>query len=155
LGATYSAAKEIHEQTIHRQLEEYSFDYICLAGYMRIFSKDFIAQNWNSSLGLSTIINIHPSLLPSFKGKDPYEQAFAYGVTLHGVSVHFVEPDIDAGPIILQKSYKRLKNDNFEDFKKRGLDLEYIAYREALKRVAAGELQVVSPEHRFLTWSEV
>jgi phosphoribosylglycinamide formyltransferase-1 len=130
-----NAAKEDHENKILSILEDVDADWICLAGYMRILTSKVLAKFYEPSLEVSKVINIHPSLLPSFPGKNAYEQAFYSGVKMSGVTVHFVDSGIDTGPPILQDCFPRLENDSLEDFIKRGLSLEHQLYRKALKLI--------------------
>lgn len=129
LARTKEENKKRHEELIRATLDEYGVNWIALAGYMRIFSEDFISHYPNR------IINIHPSLLPKYKGKDAYEQAFASGDHKSGITIHFVDSGIDTGPIIYQKSFKRLDNDNLETFKSRGLKLEHTIYPMVLEQL--------------------
>ena len=130
-----SDTKKDHEKKIFKVLDSLQFDWICLAGYMRILSSDFIKKYSYKKSGLSKVINIHPSLLPSFKGKDAYKQAFDYGVKISGVTVHLVDENIDTGPILLQKTFNRNENDSFLDFKNKGMQVEYKIYPEVLTQL--------------------
>ncbi len=127
------STKADHEKQILKTITQLNPDLICLCGYMRLLSSDFLSKLSSPDyLGLAKMINIHPSLLPSFKGLDAYEQAFAAGVKTAGVTLHFVAPEMDGGPIILQRSFERLDTDSLEDFKTRGLKLEHQLYLECL-----------------------
>ncbi len=107
-------------------------DVICLAGFMRLLSAAFV----NHFRG--RIINIHPSLLPAFKGLKTHAQALAAGATEHGCTVHFVEPDMDAGPIIAQARVPVLPGDDEVTLEQRVLEAEHALYPRALKLVAEG-----------------
>ena len=107
-------------------------DLICLAGFMRLLSPGFVGR-WAGSL-----INIHPSLLPAFKGLDPHGQALAAGVRLSGASVHFVTAETDAGPIIAQAAVPVLASDGPSDLAARILAAEHVLYPHALALVASG-----------------
>jgi phosphoribosylglycinamide formyltransferase 1 len=131
-GETYAEAKRIHEEKIKYALEDHHVNWITLAGYMRILSEQFIQNYFDEKLNINRVINIHPSLLPKYPGKDAYEQAFDSGDKISGITVHYVDAGVDTGPIILQKKYNRNKEDTLEEFKQRGLNLEYQIYREAL-----------------------
>jgi formyltetrahydrofolate-dependent phosphoribosylglycinamide formyltransferase len=149
--ATRRETRLKHESKIHSCLSRLEWDYICLAGYMRIFTEDFVTQYPHPKWPTSKIINIHPSLLPSFKGNSGYEDAYNYGVTVAGVSTHFVSTEVDAGPIIYQRYFKRMADDTLETFKHRGLIEEHICYRKSLLALANKTHTVHSnPFHIFL-----
>jgi len=111
--------------------KEKGVDLICLAGYMKILTKEFIKE-WNGK-----ILNIHPSLLPSFKGLHAQRQAFEYGVKYSGCTVHWVVPEMDAGPIIGQRIVSVVDDDTEESLSKRILVQEHILYPEALNIIAS------------------
>ncbi len=134
---THSSAKKIHEDKILKILESHDVRWVLLAGYMRILSTDFIKVFWDESLQKSKIINIHPALLPSFPGKDAYEQAWDSGVEQSGITVHHVDSGIDTGPIIIQEKFERKKDDNLQSFKARGLEVEYKLYKKAIDQLFA------------------
>ena len=125
-----------HEQRIAEHLDNIDFDYICLAGYMRIFTSSFIARYPHPVWPVSKIINIHPALLPSFKGASGYDDAYNYGVRISGVTTHFVSEEVDSGLILQQRTFPRLTGDSLASFKKRGLEQEYICYQETLLALA-------------------
>lgn len=125
-------SRTAHEEDVMRALAECEPDYICLAGYMRLLSPAFIAAYPNR------IINIHPSLLPAFKGTDAQRQALEAGVRESGCTVHFVDENLDAGPIILQRKVPVRPEDNEESLSARILEQEHEAYVEALSRIARG-----------------
>jgi formyltetrahydrofolate-dependent phosphoribosylglycinamide formyltransferase len=132
--------REAHEALITEKLAELSPDYLVLAGYMRLFSSQFItaqqpANTWR-------IVNIHPSLLPAFPGVNSYQQAFDYGVQVAGVTVHFVTPEMDAGPIISQLSFDRDAEDTLQVFTQKGLALEHCLYPSVLKALVYGRVNV-------------
>lgn len=116
-------------------LKEKETDLVLLAGYLRIISDHLIEEYKNR------IINIHPSLLPSFKGLNAQQQAVEYGVKYTGCTVHFVEPDLDAGPIIMQKVIPVLDDDTAETLAQRLLIEENKAYREVVKLFTEGKLE--------------
>ena len=109
---------------------------VCLAGYMRILSPEFVREY------KLRILNIHPSLLPSFKGLHAQKQAVDYGVKLSGCTVHFIDDDVDTGPIILQESVPVYSNNTEEDLSNRILQLEHKLYPLALKLYSEGKLKV-------------
>ncbi len=118
-----------HEEEVLRILAEAEPDFICLAGYMRLLTPAFIAA-WPHR-----ILNIHPSLLPAFPGMDAQAQAVAYGVKISGCTVHFVDENLDAGPIIVQRSVAVHDDDTAESLAARILEQEHIAYVEALEKL--------------------
>ena len=125
-----------HEEDIEAVLAQFTFDYICLAGYMRIFTPDFIARHQHPLWPVSNIINIHPSLLPSFPGMHGYEDAFQYGVKYSGVTLHFVDAGVDTGAIIHQEIVPRKSEDSLAQFQERGLQQEHHAYQVVLLALA-------------------
>ena len=124
------ANRAAHEAEVLRVLEEAQPDFICLAGYMRLLGAPFI-ERWRNR-----ILNIHPSLLPSFPGVDAQAQAAAYGVKVSGCTVHFVDEQLDAGPILVQRAVPVLDDDTAETLAARILAQEHEAYVEALKKLA-------------------
>jgi phosphoribosylglycinamide formyltransferase-1 len=124
--------RDRHEEDILAQIKRWGADWIFLAGYMRILGPRILSTFFDPHLGHSRIVNIHPSLLPRFRGLKAYEQAFKANVSESGVSVHFVDHGVDTGPLILQKSFPRLPGDTFLEFQKRGKKMEWRAYREAI-----------------------
>lgn len=129
-------SREEYDKLIIKQLEKYTVDIVVLAGFMRLLSKYFVDKYKNK------LINIHPSLLPSFPGIHGYEDAWQYGVKVSGCTVHFVDEGCDTGPIILQKINPIKDDDTFESFKERGLKIEHEALPEALKMFCEGRLKV-------------
>lgn len=121
--------REAHEQEIIKQLRERRVDLICLAGYMRLLSPCFI------DAFRSRILNIHPSLLPSFPGLDAQRQALAHGVKFTGCTVHFVDETLDGGPIIAQRVVPVLEGDTVESLSARILEQEHQLYAEAVNSV--------------------
>ncbi|HEY2867127.1 MAG TPA: phosphoribosylglycinamide formyltransferase [Pyrinomonadaceae bacterium] len=119
-----------HDAEIIAELKRRDVDLICLAGYMRLLSCDFI------NAFPDRIINIHPSLLPAFPGLDAQKQALEHGVKVTGCTVHFVNEALDAGPIILQRSVEVRDDDTVESLSARILIEEHLAYVEAVKRLA-------------------
>jgi phosphoribosylglycinamide formyltransferase-1 len=125
-----------HEAEVLAILENARPDFIALAGYMRLLSPAFIAAY------PMRIINIHPSLLPAFPGVDAQAQAVAYGVKISGCTVHFVDENLDAGPIIVQHAVAVRANDDASTLAARILDEEHAAYVEALVKLASGNYRV-------------
>lgn len=118
-----------HEEEVLRVLAEAEPDYICLAGYMRLLSPVFVAAYPHR------IVNIHPALLPAFPGTDAQAQALAYGVKISGCTVHFVDENVDAGPIIVQRPVPVLDHDTADTLSARILEQEHGAYVEALQKL--------------------
>jgi phosphoribosylglycinamide formyltransferase 1 len=126
-----------HDAEIVACLREHQVDLICLAGYMRLLSTEFVQSFANR------ILNIHPSLLPAFPGLEAQEQAFANGVQVAGCTVHFVDEQLDHGVIVLQKTVPVLPTDDARALSARILEQEHVAYSEAIARVLSGGYQVV------------
>ncbi len=120
-------SREEHEAEIIGELRKRRVDLVCLAGYMRLLSKDLVSAFENR------ILNIHPSLLPSFPGLNAQQQALSHGVKVSGCTVHFVNEYMDAGAILLQRQVKVLDGDTVETLSARILEEEHIAYVEAVK----------------------
>ncbi|MGH6620818.1 MAG: phosphoribosylglycinamide formyltransferase, partial [Alphaproteobacteria bacterium] len=110
--------------------------FVCLAGFMRILSGDFV-ERWRDRL-----INIHPSLLPAFKGLDTHQRAIDAGVTITGCTVHFVRPAMDDGPIIVQAAVPVLPGDDADSLAARILESEHAIYPLALRLIAEGRVRV-------------
>jgi phosphoribosylglycinamide formyltransferase-1 len=117
-------------------LREAGVELVCLAGFMRLLTDRFV-ESWRDRM-----INIHPALLPSFKGLHTHERALTAGVKLHGCTVHFVRPAMDEGPIIVQGAVPVLRDDTPETLAGRVLELEHRAYVRALRLVAEGRVRV-------------
>jgi phosphoribosylglycinamide formyltransferase 1 len=128
--------REVHEAEVLRVLDAAKPDFICLAGYMRLLSENFVLRYPNR------IINIHPSLLPAFPGLEAQEQAVAHGVKISGCTVHFVDQQLDAGPIIVQRAVGVLDSDDGSSLAARILVEEHIAYVEALRKLAGGGYRI-------------
>jgi len=129
--------RQQHDREVVATLMEHKVDLVCLAGYMRLLSPWFVQQFPRR------ILNIHPSLLPSFPGLEAQEQAFAYGVKVTGCTVHFVDEELDHGAIILQKAIPVLDADDEHTLAARILEQEHIAYTEAINVVVQGKFEVV------------
>src|SRR5579872_4569664 len=130
-------SREQHDREVVAALNQHKADLICLAGYMRLLSPWFVQQFSRR------ILNIHPSLLPAFPGLEAQEQAFAYGVKVSGCTVHFVDEELDHGPIILQRSVPVLDSDDEHSLAARILEQEHIAYSEAIAIVLEGKFEIV------------
>jgi phosphoribosylglycinamide formyltransferase-1 len=125
-----------HDAEIIASLQAHQVELVCLAGYMRLLSAQFVRAF------PQRILNIHPSLLPAFPGLDAQGQAFAYGVTVSGCTVHFVDEELDHGVIVLQKAVPVLPGDDAHTLAARILEQEHVAYIEAIARVLSGEYRV-------------
>ena len=125
-----------HDREVVAALQKHQVDLVCLAGYMRLLSPWFVQQFPRR------ILNIHPSLLPAFPGLEAQEQAFAYGVKVSGCTVHFVDEELDHGPIIVQKAVPVLETDDEHTLAARILEQEHIAYSEAIKIVLEGRFEI-------------
>lgn len=128
--------REDHDQEIVAELQDRGVELVCLAGYMRLLSSGFVRAFPNR------IVNIHPSLLPSFKGLNAQQQAIEYGVKLSGCTVHFVDEHLDHGPIILQRAVEVLDGDTADSLSERIIEHEHSSYVEAVRRIAAGEIVI-------------
>lgn len=126
-----------HDREVVAALKQHNVDLVCLAGYMRLLSPWFVQQFPRK------ILNIHPSLLPAFPGLEAQEQAFAYGVKVSGCTVHFVDEELDHGPIIVQKTVQVLDSDNERTLAARILEHEHIAYTEAINVALGGEFEII------------
>ena len=125
-----------HDQDMVAQLKRHGADLICLAGYMRLLSGMFVQAF------PGRILNIHPSLLPSFPGLDAQRQALEYGAKVSGCTVHLVDEELDHGAIILQRAVDVDDTDTPESLTARILEQEHIAYSEAIRRVVSGEYEL-------------
>ena len=130
-------SRDEHDHEVVAALQKRNVDLVCLAGYMRLLSPWFVKQFPHR------ILNIHPSLLPAFPGLEAQQQAFAYGVKVAGCTVHFVDEELDHGPIIVQKAIPVLDEDDEHTLAKRILEQEHIAYSEAISTVLEGRYQIV------------
>jgi len=128
--------REEFDAEIEKQLAAANIEIICLAGFMRVLTAQFV-KNWEGYL-----LNIHPSLLPAFKGIDTHVRALDAGVKIHGCTVHFVVPEIDSGPIIMQAAVPVLEGDDEEELATRVLAAEHRIYPAALKLLAEGKLAI-------------
>jgi phosphoribosylglycinamide formyltransferase-1 len=123
--------REVYDRLVIAELRKNEVDLICLAGFMRLLSAHFVREF------PGRILNIHPSLLPSFPGLDAQQQALAHGVKITGCTVHFVDEYLDHGPIILQAAVPVLEDDDVETLSARILKEEHRIYSEAIRKVLA------------------
>jgi phosphoribosylglycinamide formyltransferase-1 len=142
--STYQEDKLLHEAALYEWMKEKQTEWIFLAGYMRILSSSFIEKFTLPGEEHSRIINIHPSLLPSFPGKDAYKQAWKAGVKMSGATVHFVDTGVDTGAPIVQDCFPRLEDDSLETFVQRGLQVEYELYKKTMKLLSEKSFKLVS-----------
>ena len=131
----YSSREEF-DRAVDGVLRARDIDLVCLAGFMRVVSPWF-CERW-----LGRMISIHPALLPSFKGLDTHARALEAGVRIHGASVHFVVPELDAGPIIAQAAVPVLEGDTPDSLAARVLRQEHVIYPRALAMVASGRVRL-------------
>ena len=128
--------RTVYESLLAAELNRHAVDLVCLAGYMRLLSAGFIREF------AGRVLNIHPSLLPSFPGLDAQHQALEHGVKVTGCTVHFVDEYLDAGPILIQAAVPVLDDDTVEDLSARILQQEHRIYSEAIQMVLSGRLRV-------------
>jgi phosphoribosylglycinamide formyltransferase-1 len=128
--------REAFERALQAVLDEHRIDIVCLAGFMRLLTP-WLVRRWEGRM-----LNIHPALLPDFKGLHTHERALAAGVKEHGATVHFVVPEMDAGPIIAQARVAVAADDTPDTLAARVLAQEHRIYPEALKLVALGEAKL-------------
>ncbi|MFC1752519.1 phosphoribosylglycinamide formyltransferase [Thermoproteota archaeon] len=139
------STKDLHEKAVLKILHNHSVELVVLAGYMRIISKEILQAFPNR------VVNIHPALLPSFKGLNAQKQALDYGVRFTGCTVHFVNEDLDGGPIILQAVVPVDQDDTVEDLSQRILDQEHKLYTKAIQLLANGKLEIFKDKVRINT----
>lgn len=128
--------REAFERAMQDELLKRNIDLVCLAGFLRLLTPWFV-QQWDRRM-----INIHPALLPSYRGLHTHERALADGVKIHGATVHFVIPDVDAGPIIVQGAVTVHDNDTPDSLGARVLQIEHRIYPQALRMVASGQISI-------------
>jgi phosphoribosylglycinamide formyltransferase-1 len=131
------------ERALDAELVAHRIEFVCLAGFMRLLTPWFV-DRWQGRM-----INIHPSLLPAFKGLDTHERALASGVKIHGATVHFVVPETDAGPIIVQAAVPVEDDDTADSLAARVLTAEHRIYPFALAAVAAGRVRIIDGRCRI------
>jgi phosphoribosylglycinamide formyltransferase 1 len=129
--------REIYDRMLLEELDRHQVDLVCLAGFMRLLSAGFIRRFPNR------ILNIHPSLLPAFPGLDAQHQALQHGVRITGCTVHFVDEELDAGPIILQAAVEVRDDDSVESLSARILREEHRLYSEAIRIVLGGQYRIL------------
>jgi formyltetrahydrofolate-dependent phosphoribosylglycinamide formyltransferase len=143
------ASKKAHDEAIDAALSSFGAEIVALAGYMRLLTPPFV-EKWAGRM-----INIHPALLPSFKGLDTHRRALAAGMRIHGCTVHFVTPEMDEGPIIAQAAVPVLTDDDEGSLAARVLKAEHGLYPLALKLVAEGKVGMVDGKSTFSATSRL
>ena len=139
----YGRDRAAFEAALQAVLDEHRVELVCLAGFMRLFTAAFVTR-WSARM-----LNIHPSLLPSFPGLDPHGQALRAGVKISGATVHFVIPETDAGPIIAQAAVPVADGDTADDLAARVLAVEHQIYPLALRLLAEGRVRIVDGRCRI------
>src|ERR1700716_2927780 len=132
----FAANRAAFEAVLQSALDQNKIELICLGGFMRLFTAEFV-QRWYGRM-----LNIHPSLLPSFPGLDPHGQALRAGVKISGATVHFVTPETDAGPILMQGAVAVHDEDTADTLAARVLAVEHRIYPDALRLVASGQIRL-------------
>jgi phosphoribosylglycinamide formyltransferase-1 len=128
----FGGDRQAFEQALDAELVAHRIEIVCLAGFMRLLSPWFVSR-WSGRM-----LNIHPALLPQFKGLHTHRRALEAGVTRHGATVHFVVPQMDSGPIVVQESVPVIADDTEETLAARVLEVEHRIYPQALRLVAEG-----------------
>jgi len=141
----FGADREDFERALDAKLHAHRIELVCLAGFMRLLTPWFVTQ-WSGRL-----LNIHPSLLPLFKGLDTHRRAIEAGAERHGATVHFVVPEMDSGPIIVQDAVPIIAGDTEETLAARVLEVEHRIYPQALRLVAEGRVTLASAGHDALS----
>lgn len=139
----YGNDREKFEGALQATLAAHRIDLVCLAGFMRLLSPSFVGQ-WQGRM-----LNIHPALLPCFKGLDTHARALAAGVKIHGATVHLVVPEVDSGPILAQAAVAVREDDTADTLAARVLDAEHRIYPAALKCLAEGRVRIVDGRCRI------
>jgi len=133
------------DNRLNQAILESGAEYVCLAGFMRLLTADFV-NKWQGRM-----LNIHPSLLPLFKGIHTHEQAIAAKVKIHGCSVHYVVPEMDAGELIIQAAVPVLKDDTAQSLRDRVLTAEHIIYPLALQKVITGKIDYAQHDNILIS----
>ena len=132
----FSKDREAFERALQDELQTHKTELVCLAGFMRLLTPWFVRQ-WEGRL-----LNIHPALLPEFKGLDTHARALAAGAKQHGATVHFVVPEMDSGPIVAQAAVPVRADDSEATLAARVLEVEHQIYPQALRWVAEGRVRI-------------
>jgi phosphoribosylglycinamide formyltransferase 1 len=139
----YGKDRQAFERALQAVLEAHRIELVCLAGFMRLLSP-WLVERWRGRM-----LNIHPALLPAFKGLNTHRRALAAGAKLHGATVHLVVPDVDSGPIVMQESLPIVAGDTEATLAARVLEVEHRIYPQALKLLAQGGVQAVDGRCRL------
>ena len=137
-------SREEYDRDVIKKLKEKDISLVVLAGFMRILSDGFVDEYENR------VLNIHPALLPSFKGEHGIKDAFDYGVKVTGVTVHFVDKELDAGPVILQKCVTVEPGDTLDSLEEKIHALEHELYPEAVRLFVGGKLEVTGRKVKII-----
>lgn len=132
------ASREAFDAALAERIDPYAPDLVVLAGFMRILTSGFVARYWRR------LLNIHPSLLPAFPGLDTHRRALEAGVRIHGATVHFVTPELDFGPIVIQAAVPVLPEDDEHSLAARVLAQEHRIYPQAVRWFLEGRLNLVA-----------
>ncbi|MCD4781203.1 MAG: phosphoribosylglycinamide formyltransferase [Candidatus Omnitrophica bacterium] len=138
------ASPQSYERDIVIHLKEHRIDFLVTAGYMKLFTGFFVKQYPNK------IINVHPSLLPAFKGRRGIKDTFTYAAKLGGVTIHFVNEKMDNGPMIIQESIRIHENETLESFEARIHEVEHRVFPQAIQMFALGRLKIKGRKVRIL-----
>lgn len=130
------ASREAFEAALQHELTAAKIEILCLAGFMRVLTNGFV-KSWQGRM-----LNVHPSLLPAFKGTHTHKRALEAGVKTHGATVHFVVPELDSGPVVMQAEVPVLPGDNEEKLATRVIQAEHRIYPVALRLLAEGKLKI-------------
>jgi phosphoribosylglycinamide formyltransferase 1 len=139
----YGNDRAAFERALQAVLEAHRIELVCLAGFMRLLSP-WLVERWHGRM-----LNIHPSLLPAFKGLDTHARALAAGAKTHGATVHLVVPDVDSGPIVVQEAVPVVAGDTEATLAARVLEVEHRIYPQALGLLASGRLHLVDGQCRI------
>ncbi len=142
LDHTHYPSREDFDAQLTKIIERYQAELVVLAGFMRILSDGFVAHFYGR------MINIHPSLLPKYRGLHTHQRALESGDKVHGLSIHYVSAELDGGPIILQKTVPILADDTEKSLAQRVLVEEHIAYPKVIQWIAQGRLQLL--DHKII-----
>ncbi len=129
-------SREQHDADLDAALRAHGADLVCLAGYMRLLGPAFVEARRHR------VVNVHPSLLPAFPGRDAQRQALEYGARVSGVTVHLVDAGLDSGPIVAQRAVPVADDDTVESLSARILEAEHVVYPQAVARLVEGAWRV-------------
>mgnify|MGYP001260954959 CR=1 FL=1 len=139
---TFGEDRAAFERALDARLQAHRIDLVCLAGFMRLLTPWFVTR-WSGRM-----LNIHPALLPQFKGLHTHRRALEAGLKRHGATVHFVVPEMDSGPIVMQDSVPIVEGDTEETLAARVLEIEHRIYPQALRLVAEGRVTLDADSRR-------